>query len=121
MAFSNSDEVQNCATPQFLQVYQRLSRYPMYIRLPCIHSFLVILSSRINDELQTIESKQGIRRWTKDSDVYKDLKRMEDEKEKNRIIESIGTCARERWFLLNLKAKFAGMTIINYRCTHTDW
>ena len=99
MLFSISDEVKNCLTHQSQQVYQQIS---IYIRLPRIHSFLVLLFSRINVELQTTESKQGIHRLTKD----KDLKRMEDEnsKEKSRII---GTCARERWFLLNLKAKIA--------------
>ena len=33
---------------------------------------------------------------------------MEEEKEKLNILDSMDTCARERWFLLNLKAKFAG-------------
>ena len=27
---------------------------------------------------------------------------------KEKIIEAIAKCARERWFLLNLKAKFTG-------------
>ena len=52
--------------------------------------------------------KEGFRRWTADSDVYKDMKRIAKEKEKGKILAEIGVCARERWFLLNLKAKFAG-------------
>ena len=59
-----------------------------------------------------MEDERGIQRWSKHSDVYCDFKRIEEEKEKNRIIEKIATCARERWFLLNLKAKFAGNNVI---------
>ncbi len=71
---------------------------------------------RINTELLTIERKEGIQRWSKDSDVYLDLKRVEEEKEKQKVLESMATCARERWFLLNLKAKFAGILYPN--CIH---
>lgn len=72
---------------------------------------------RIDTELQAVEEKQGIQRWTEDSDVYLGLKRMEEEKEKNRIADSIATCAGERWFLLNLKARFAGVSLTPHTCT----
>ena len=52
--------------------------------------------------------KEGFCRWEADSDVYRDMKRIAEEKEKESIIRNIGKYARERWFLLNLKAKFAG-------------
>ena len=80
----------------------------MYFILLNMHE-LITHFSRINSELLTIENKHGIRRCSKDSDVYLDLKRMEGEKEKNKVLESMVTSARERWFLLNLKAKFAGI------------
>ena len=47
---------------------------------------------------------------------------MEVEKEKLNMLDSMGTCARERWFLLNLKAKFAGKSFLvfphkfNFQC-----
>ena len=76
-----------------------------------IHNILCLLP-RVDAELKMMEDKHGIQRWSKHSDVYVDLKKMEDEKEKRRVADSIATCARERWFLLNLKAKFAG-TVMN--------
>lgn len=63
---------------------------------------------RIDAELRVLEDKEGIQRWSVDSDVYMDHQRMQEAREKAALVESIGTCARERWFLLNLKAKFAG-------------
>lgn len=53
----------------------------------------------------------GIQRWSKHSYVYVDLKEIEDEREKHRISDNIETCARESWFLLNLKAKFTGTNL----------
>ena len=42
---------------------------------------------------------------------------MEEEKEKLNILDSMDTCAREQWFLLNLKAKFAGKSFfIFFQC-----
>ena len=54
------------------------------------------------------EAKHGIDRWTSDSEVFKDMKRIAEEMEKEKMHDAIASCARERWFLLNLKTKFAG-------------
>ena len=70
---------------------------------------VIVQSYRIDADLKVVEDKHGFRRWSKHSDVYADFKRLEDEKEKCRVTDRIATCARERWFLLNLKAKFAGI------------
>ena len=41
---------------------------------------------------------------------YGDMeKRILDEEKKERLLDKIVGCARERWFLLQLKAKFAGI------------
>ena len=66
------------------------------------------MKSRIDAKLCEYEGKQGIDRWTSDSEVFKDMKRIAEEVEKERIIDAIASCANEQWFLLNLKAKFAG-------------
>ena len=40
--------------------------------------------------------------------IYRDFSRVATEK-KDEVLSDIATCARERWFLLKLKAKFAGL------------
>lgn len=53
--------------------------------------------------------KHEFNRWRVESAIFKDMKRIADEEEKEKIIDAIADCARERWFLLNLKAKYAGI------------
>ena len=55
-------------------------------------------SYRIDADLKVVEDEHGFGRWSRQSDVYADFKRLEDETEKCRITERIETCARERWF-----------------------
>ena len=59
-------------------------------------------------KLHEYEAKQRIERWTANSQSFKDVKKIAEEVEKERFIDVISSTARERWFLLNLKAKFAG-------------
>ena len=63
---------------------------------------------RVDATLREHEMKEEFDRWSIDSDMFKDMKRLAEEERKEKILENISTCARERWFLLNLKAKFAG-------------
>lgn len=46
-------------------------------------------------------------RPTRDSDLYKDMQYSLALKQTKKIKKKIAVVARERWFLLNLKAKFA--------------
>ena len=50
--------------------------------------------------------------------MFRDWEKMEEEKERSKIISNIEICARERWYLLKLKAKFAGtcMCTCTYAC-----
>ncbi len=66
------------------------------------------MNFRVEVKLQEYESKHGIQRWSADSDIFKDMKRVMEEVEKDEVVEAMERCARERWFLLHLKAKFAG-------------
>ena len=64
-----------------------------------------------------METHEGFSRWLPSCHIYCDIKRMLTEKEKEKRKEEISKCARERWFLLSLKAKFAGLSISVYPCT----
>ena len=64
---------------------------------------------RLEAELKSVEEREGFSRWAEDSDTYRDFSRVATEKKKDEVLSDIATCARERWFLLKLKAKFAGL------------
>ena len=64
---------------------------------------------RLDVQLKKVETDQGFTRWLSSSNAYCDVKRLLNEKEKERRKEEISKCARERWFLVSLKAKFAGL------------
>ncbi len=68
-------------------------------------------------QLQRMEVEQGITsRWTSDSDSFQDMLSFKKAKDEEKILQQIAVCARERWFVLNLKSKFAGAyTIVNLR------
>ena len=67
------------------------------------------MSHRIDLQLKEIECTKGIPvRPTRDSDLYKDMQYSVALKQTKKIKKKIAVVARERWFLLNLKAKFAG-------------
>ena len=70
---------------------------------------LEFLFCRLDAQLQTVETSEGFSRWLPSCDMYCDIKRMLTEKEKEIKKGEISKCARERWFLLSLKAKFAGL------------
>lgn len=64
---------------------------------------------RLDAQLQKVETDEGFSRWLPSCDIYCDIKRLLTEKEKESKKAEISKCARERWFLLSLKAKFAGL------------
>ena len=76
----------------------------------CRYVFIAVCYcyKRLELELHQFEEKYEIERWAKDSQSFKDAKEMADVMEKEKLLEGISCTARQRWFLLNLKAKLAG-------------
>jgi len=67
-----------------------------------------------------IEQQHGIsHRWTKSSLQYQEAEKIRSEKEIQSTFTQIEVCARERWFLLIVKAKFAGHFIVQE--TYNDY
>lgn len=69
---------------------------------------------RLDADLKRIEQCHQMERWTNESDIFQDYDKMEQKKEQERVARDIKTCARERWFLLKIKAKFVGMCMFTY-------
>ena len=63
-------------------------------------------------ELCVWERKYEFERWEENSIVFRDVKRIMEEEKRANLLDSIASCARERWFLLNIKSKFAGKGIV---------
>ena len=82
---------------------------------------IILMLCRLGTQLSHIEATEGITiRWTPESDPFQDYLSLKRFKERERLLESMSVTARERWFLLKLKAKFAGMFVHNYDlCMHT--
>ena len=60
-------------------------------------------------KLQQMEKKHSIlQRWIPDSSQYQSTKEMQAQKTRSDIFMKLEKCARERWFLLTIKAKYAG-------------
>ena len=82
---------------------------------------MIIISNhynRLDSKLKYIESSQNITRPAKDSAYYKDLKSSRDYHTSRSLKSQIATVARERWFFLQLKAKYAGKIIVNDVCVY---
>ena len=62
-----------------------------------------------DDKLKAIESSRCItQRWSKTSTRYREVKALVSSEKRTCILLKIKQAARERWFLLTLKAKYAG-------------
>jgi len=59
--------------------------------------------------LQKIENEHKFLRWTPSSQAYKETKEVMKSKLRSKLKIQIRQYARERWFLLRLKSKYAGM------------
>ena len=80
----------------------------VYIRI-YIYIYIYIYVQRIEQKLQTIESTRRIPlRWTINSQEYEETKAISNSKEKHKLRKRMISAARERWFLLKLKSKYAG-------------
>ena len=65
---------------------------------------------RIEQKLQLTESNHNVEsRWLTTSQEYKDTIATGKSKEKQKLRIKMQKEARERWFLLRLKSKYAGM------------
>ncbi len=65
--------------------------------------------SRIEDQLATIEVEHSISsRWLPGTIEYSTVRSLLDSREKYVILEKLQQLVRERWYLLALKAKYAG-------------
>jgi len=63
----------------------------------------------MESSLQSKEISQSISiRWTTDSPEYIDTKAVATSRQKQELRGKINKDARERWFLLRLKSKYAG-------------
>ena len=63
---------------------------------------------RLETKLIKIENEHGIQRWKSDSPGYKSAEQILQRRKQNVLKQKVEVCARERWFLLAVKAKYAG-------------
>lgn len=71
------------------------------------------------DKLRTIERSKCItQRWNKASTHYREVKALVTSEKRTRVLLKIEQAARERWFLLTLKAKYAGNVQILHSYTY---
>ena len=65
---------------------------------------------RLERKLKLIEREQSIpQRWTPNSPLYQAMDKLQMEQSKRDAFAKLEQCARERWFLITIKAKYAGM------------
>ena len=65
--------------------------------------------------LQRVEERNDIvRRWTPTSPEYVSTKAVMRSKSKEKLKKEIRQGARERWYLLRLKSKYAGICLYIY-------
>ena len=68
------------------------------------------MQGRIDQKIQEIEQKHGIQtRWLDDCPEYIATKSVIQSKEKQKLKLKMRDQAKERWYLLKLKAKYAGV------------
>lgn len=68
-----------------------------------------VCKTRLEKKIQALETKHNVpQRWTCDSTEYQSIKNCLAVKKKNAVLASLNLCARDRWFMLSVKGKFAG-------------
>ena len=68
---------------------------------------------RLEWKLKLIEREHSIpQRWTPDSPSYQAVDRLQIQQSKQDAFAKLEQCARERWFLLTIKAKYAGTCVV---------
>ena len=71
-------------------------------------------------KLKNIERLLAITlRWSLDSPQYLAVKRVVESRSRTNCLLKLESLARERWFLLSLKAKYAGIVLSTYLTIHT--
>ena len=72
-----------------------------------LHSYILML--RVERKLQAFEQKHSLlHRWVPSSSEYQVVKSTMESRRKSKLCAKIQHLARERWFLLSMKAKYAG-------------
>ena len=75
--------------------------------------FIVLYFYRLNHQLQCIEKQNGVlERWKAGDDVYKEFLQSQSVKHCMVLFKDIQSIARQRWFMLLVKAKFSGTSIV---------
>ena len=77
--------------------------------------------TKCEDKLRVMERSHHIhQRWSKTSPEYRQVKALTTSRNRTRLLLKLEQTARERWFLLSLKAKYAGscMQICVYICMY---
>lgn len=75
-----------------------------------VYFYFNLCTLRLEQKLKVTERKHGIpQRWTPDSPSYQAMDRLQMEQSKHDAFAKLEQSARERWFLLTLQAKYAGM------------
>ena len=65
------------------------------------------------DKLSNLEHSHGVnQRWSPSSTEYREVKALVSSENRIRLLIKIDQAARERWFLLRLKAKYAGIECV---------
>ena len=67
---------------------------------------------RCEQKLRQIEAQHHIQRWDENSPEYVQQKVIKASEKKQNLLAKMSVCLRERWFLLSIKAKFAGMKCV---------
>lgn len=82
---------------------------------------------RIDQKIKEIEQEHGIQsRWSDNCPEYIATKTLINSKEKQKLKLKMRNLAKERWYLLKLKAKYAGLNVhVEYFvyhacCMHQD-
>ena len=69
---------------------------------------------RVNHQLQALETEHGVlQRWKVGDEAYEHFLQARNLSDRTTMLQNIQKCARHRWFLLAVKAKFSGMYIAN--------
>ena len=71
--------------------------------------YTYVFDTRIDKKIRALETEHNIpQRWTCDSIEYQRMKNDLAVKKKNTVLANLSLCARDRWFMLSVKGKFAG-------------
>ena len=93
------------------QINNRMYKFYIY-KIP-VTIILHTCTNRLERKIQDTERKHNIlRRWTAESSEYKRIKESLLARKK----DELSLCARDRWFMLSVRRKFAGWSSLKMLC-----